>query len=498
MNAPTTAHLRRLGWLALAIALLVMLWTSFTPEVTADGPVTPTPPISIKNELHVTHSNVRPGSFVVLPSSPSSKNHEGDAGTATALDDIKAAASSVITCGASGDLAWTTTSDTFQVVRQCTLLVPQDGWVFISANGSVALQDSKFEAQFGIGIDDSIFGEADTDRWVNVYDDSGNGTDKSVALSVLKPVTSGSHTFYFLGQRYWWEGTVLLRDPTLTVIYIPSASAAALPCGASGDWTTTITDTFQVIRECTLSVPQDGWAFISANSSVARQDGEFEAQFRIGIDDSTGGEADTDRWVNVYDDGVEGDGTDKSVALSVLKGVTSGSHTFYFLGRRDSGAGTALLYDPTLTVIYLPSASAAAIPCGASGDLAWTTTITDTFQVIRQCTFSVPQDGWAFISADSSVARQDGEFEAQFRIGIDDTGGEADTDRWINVYDDSGNGTDESVALSVLKGVTSGSHTFYFLGRRDSGAGTVLLRDPTLTVLVPSESKVFLPIILKQ
>jgi hypothetical protein len=247
MNASVTVHLRRLGCIAAVIALLAMLWTSFVPAVTADGPVTPTPPISIKNEPHVTQSNVRQGSFVALPPSPSSKNynsktasvqstgtmravtpdpssknHGGDARSATALDDIKATASSVITCGASGNLDWTTTSNTFQVIRQCTLSVPQNGWVFISADSSVARQDGEFESQFEIDID-STSGDANIDRWVNVYNDSGDGTDESAALSVLKQVTSGSHTFYFLGRRYSGAGTVLLYDPTLTVL-VPSES----------------------------------------------------------------------------------------------------------------------------------------------------------------------------------------------------------------------------------------------------------------------------------
>jgi len=133
------------------------------------------------------------------------------------LAAVLAAGGSLLTCGASGNTSWTTTSSSFQVIRQCTLTVPQAGWVFISTNGSVARQNGEYEALFEIGID-TISGDADIDRWVNIYDDSGDGTDESVALSVLKPVTAGTHTFYFLGKRYGGSGTVLVYDPTLTVI----------------------------------------------------------------------------------------------------------------------------------------------------------------------------------------------------------------------------------------------------------------------------------------
>ena len=69
-------------------------------------------------------------------------------------------------------------------------------------------------------------------------------------------------------------------------------------------------------------------------------------------------------------------------------------------------------------------------------------------------------------------------------------------DRWVNVYTDSGDGTDRVVADSGLIDVSAGPHTFYFVGRRYSGSGTVELIRPSLTVLVPT-GRVFLPLVLK-
>jgi len=527
MNDPVMTHLKRFGLVAL-IGVMVILQLGKASVATGgiSPKTTPTPTATRvspnKDGVPQTGIGTLQGSFVAAtpepgsknydvgiavddsvgtthatPPDPGSKNYESNAQAVPAPGITAAelaASGSLITCGASGNLNWTTTSSSFEVIRQCTLSVPQNGWVFISADSSVARTDGEYEAQFRIGIDSTI-GDADIDRWVNVYNDSGDGTDKSVALSVLKQVTAGSHTFYLLGRRYSGTGTVLLYDPTLTVIFVPATDSELLTCGASGNLSWTMTSSsFEVIRQCTLSVPQEGWVFISADSSAAQQDDEYEAQFRIGID-STIGDVDIDRWVNVYND--SGDGTDESVALSALRQVTAGTHTFYFLGNRYSGAGTALLYDPTLTVVYIPSPSSTALTCGVADDSDWMTT-SSSFEVIRQCTLSVPQEGWAFISADSSPARMDGEYEAQFRIGIDDsTIGDVDIDRWVNVYNDSGDGTDKSVALSVLKQVTAGTHTFYFLGRRYSGAGTVFAYDPSLSVIVPGGARIYLPWIMK-
>jgi len=451
-----------------------------------------------KNYEDNTVSEGPKGEGLIVPAPQGSKNDASDTASLTNfMSDIASLTTigSLLTCGESGNMDWTTASSSFSVIRQCSLTIPQDGWVFISTSASVARQNSAFEANFRIGIDNTG-GDSNVDRWVNVYDDSGDGTDETMALSVIKPVTAGAHTFYMLGARYSGTGTVLVYDPTLTVVYVPAASATALSCGQSGNanWTTT-SATFAVVRQCTLNVPQPGWVFLSTDASVARTDGEYEALFEIGID-STSGDPNIDRWVNVYNDAA--DGTDKTVALSVLKNVTAGEHTFSFLARRYSGTGTVLAYDPTLSVLYVPATSATALACGASGNLSWSTT-SSTFAVVRQCTLTMPQDGWVFMGADASLARSTGAYEAQFEMGIDSTAGDWNVDRWVNVYDDAGDGTDKSVALSVLKPLKAGTHIFYLLGKRYSGTGTVYAYDPTLTVIYPGANlpSVFLPLILK-
>ena len=426
---------------------------------------------------------------VTLPT-PGSKNDGGapegvlPAGEAALL----AAAGGLLTCGQQANLDWTTTSGDFQVIHYCTLRVPSDGSVFISATGSVARTDGPYEGQFRVDID-STAGDENVDRWVNIYDDAGDGSDETLALSVLKPISAGNHTFYFLGRRYGGSGTLLLYDPTLTVVFVPATTSQTRICGASGNanWTTN-SGTFEVMRQCALSLPEPGWLFIAANGSVSRQDGPYEANFRIGIN-NTAGDDDIDRWVDVWTD--NGDGTDRSYALSVYKQVAAGHYTFYSLGRRSVGSASVRVYDPTLTVLYIPASSLVAKACGASGNLSWTTT-SGTFDVMRQCTMTVPQDGWVFFFADASLGRQDGPYEADFRIGIDDTAGDPNADRWVNVYNDTGDGTDKSVALTLRRPVKAGTHKFFFLARRQSGTSVVKVYDPTLTVIVPG-GRTYLP-----
>ena len=120
--------------------------------------------------------------------------------------------------------------------------------------------------------------------------------------------------------------------------------------------------------------------------------------------------------------------------------------------------------------------------CGAGGDLDWSTTA-DDLQTVCKCTITLPDDGWAYISAGASLTGCNCEYEAQFRLGIDSKKGDPATDRWINIYADSGDGMDAVLAVSALRPLKAGKHTFYLLCRRASGTGTVFLQDPSLAVI---------------
>lgn len=387
-------------------------------------------------------------------------------------------AGSIFATGASS-FEWTNTSSSYQVVLQCKLAVPWDGQVYIAADASAYRKDGDYEAALRLGMDDPN-GDPALDRWVNVYADSGDGTDRSVALSILKPVTAGVHTFYLVAGRYGGTGTVSLTRPTLTAVFIPSVNTQVVAAGASGNsnWTTTISS-YQIVCQCTLTAPSAGQVFIAADTSLAYQDGDYEASLRLGMDNPNGDPA-MDRWVNVYSD--TGDGTDKSTALSMLYPVSAGTHTFYLVAGRYGGPGTVRLLDPSLTAIFTPTDNVEVVAAGASGNANWTNT-SSAFQIVRECTLTAPRDGQVFLAANASCARSDGEYEVRLRFGMDNVNGDSGVERWVNVYGDSGDGTDENGQLSILRPVSAGMHTFYLLASRYSGAGTVMLNDPSLTAI---------------
>lgn len=400
-------------------------------------------------------------------------------------------------CGSVQDGGWTTTSSAFETIRSCTLSFPANGFVYLVGSTAIGINNANYEARLNVSID-SPGGNAATDRWINAYTDSGDGTDKNVQVTLLAPVSAGSHTFYFLGARYNGTGTVQLYDPSLSVLYFPGASEV-LTCGVSSNlvWNTAETS-FQAIRSCTLNVPKSGFVYLSGTASAGLASGgsAYEARFRLGVD-AVGGTASSDRWVNVTTD--TGDGTDEAVATSLLTSVAAGEHTFYFSGTRYNGAGPLQIYDPTLAVLYFPAPNVTAKVCGAGGSDTWTNSTT-SYSIIRSCTMSVPTNGFAFIDASASAGLNDAgagnDWEGQFRVGIDNDTGTSLSDRWVNVYTDSGDGTDRPVASTLLANISKGVHTFYFVGRRYRGNGTLRLYSPSLTVIVPT-SATFIPQVSK-
>ncbi|MBP7686991.1 MAG: hypothetical protein KA765_03750 [Thermoflexales bacterium] len=418
----------------------------------------------------VARSNPMPG--VAAAVSPTAPQMTGDS-------------RSFMACNAGITGNWMTTSTSWQEVRSCTATFPEDGFVYINATASLDWVDTPYEAHVALNVDNPV-GNGTTDRWVNIYADSGNGTDKNVADDMIAAVSSGTHTFYFLVRRFAGSGTVELLNPNLSVLYFPSSNAEVMACGVTNelDWTTT-DSAFQIVRSCTLSVTQPGYVYVSGTSSVAQANGPSEARLRVGVD-STAGLAVSDRWVNVYTD--TGDGTDESAATSNLVSVVTGTHTFYLLAARYAFTGTVTLYDPSLSVLYFPETNVTAKTCGVTGADMWINATDDT-SVIRSCTVDLPAAGFAFVTANASAGLNDttagNDWEGKFGLSLDDS---TDThpgfNRWLNVYTDAGDGTDQTLATSGMFQPAAGAHTFYLLGTRFGGA-TMRLYNPSLTVIVP-------------
>lgn len=407
----------------------------------------------------------------------------------------------VVTCSASGNDTWTTTSNEFAAIRSCSLFAPVNGYVFISASASAILSNdaTAYEAQFRLGVD-NLLGLPSTERWVNVYAENGFGSYQTVSVSTAISLTAGMHTIYFLGDRSGGSGAVNLTDPSLSIIFIPAPSPLATHCQVNSDtsWSTT-SPAFQTIQSCTLTTPEDGIVLISASASVglAPGDASYEGRFRLGVDGSSLNAS--DRWINIYAD-LE-NGADQMLDVALLYPVTAGPHTFDFYGTRYHGSGAVHLHNPGLSVIFFPTSNALAMTCTDVPATTWTSA-SIPFQAIRSCELTLPRPALVLLLGGASAGLVNNTpgsaYEAQFRLGIDDTQGITTTDRWLNTFTDGVNGADRPVFVSQLQSVDPGLHTFYFLGRQHSG-GSVQLYAPSLQVIAFTNVKpLFLPIIQKQ
>jgi len=199
--------------LILSLDLLIAPQSCANPLRSAAGP-----PAAFPSSLRPATVAAPPLAPPAVTPGPESKNFAGEPGpTPPPPGGWYQGGGGLVVCGSGGNTDWSTVDCGFRVICRCTLTLPHDGWAFISAGGSLAGRECEYEAQFRLGIDDAG-GDPGTDRWVDIYGDSGDGMDTSVALSALRPLKAGTHTFYFLGRRAGGTGVVLLYDASLAVI----------------------------------------------------------------------------------------------------------------------------------------------------------------------------------------------------------------------------------------------------------------------------------------
>jgi hypothetical protein len=204
--------------------------------------------------------------------------------------------------------------------------------------------------------------------------------------------------------------------------------------------------------------------------------------------------------VNIYTDG--DDGSDRSVATQALQALGPGTHTFTLFGARSAGAGKVQLFDPALSAIFMPQGGQAASSASAPQLSGWTTAAPD-LQPVISCTLTLPISGTVYISASASagVAAGSGAYEGQFQLGVDSFA-LARTQRRVNIYADSGDGADKSVATQALQALGPGTHTFTLFGARSAGAGTVQLHEPALAVVALNDlpkigGSLYLPVVAR-
>jgi len=175
----------------------------------------------------------------------------------------------LIGCGASANDSWTNSTDTPSTVRECSLTVPEDGLVFISADASVVSSPGGSHGEFDVSIDSTTSGVG-APRWVDVRDDGNGGQRMVLARTAMAPLGTGSHAIRLLGNSVFPPSTVRLEDASLSAIFVPDSSDLLACYDDDSEWSTSST-AYGGILKCSLKVPENGWAFITADASVRWQ-----------------------------------------------------------------------------------------------------------------------------------------------------------------------------------------------------------------------------------
>lgn len=398
---------------------------------------------------------------------------------------LRALPATYAACSAQPNTTYTTSSTTFEgAVVECTLQAPTAGFIVAIGSGSLSLVDQAYEVNAQLTVDDAHGSQAD--RWVNVYPNASDGTDKSIALSQIVQVAAGPRRISFKARRYS-GGEVRIFDPTLTAIFVP-ASAAQTVCGsAAGTAFRTQSGTLESVASCQISVAEDSIAFVYGTASMGYSLAPSEARVRLGSDGTW--DAASDRFIDVYAD--DEDGTDESMATQFTFPVAAGTHTFDLYAARYGGSGEVTMYDPVLTVVAVPAASA--VICSEQSNVVYINA-TATPTPIRACSLSTTTPAHALVFGSASIGRADppagGPYEGMFRLT---TGGESlsNTERWIDIDNDAGDGTDRNLAVQWGTELDPGTHAFGLQGLRLNGSGEIRAYNAAIHVLMLPSDRLF-------
>jgi hypothetical protein len=374
----------------------------------------------------------------------------------------------------------------------------------VLANASVGLNASNdsFEAQFRVGYDQGTNGDDRTDRYVDAYPDSskltnGDGTDRGVAITAFYTVTAGTHTINFLYRRTEGSVAVKVYNPSLNVLFVPDTSDLQL-CGQmlNAAWTNS-TGSLSTTVKCTLNLPTPGLVFVSADGWMALPNAgspRYTAAHEIYLNNTNGGQVAV-RYTDVLTN--TGDGVDAVMAATQVFNVPKGTQELSLVFRREGGTGAVQMNDASLAALFVPDNSAVADACAARYYPSWETS-SSTSASMAGCALTLAETSQVLVSGSLGVGlpASSAAVEGRFGLAYGGFAPQLSSVRYVNSYPDGGEGSEGSVATSNLLTVTPGLHTFYLVGSRYAGTGTVKAWYPVLFVLAP-RGQVFVPLATK-
>ena len=113
---------------------------------------------------------------------------------------------------------------------------------------------------------------------------------------------------------------------------------------------------------------------------------------------------------------------------------------------------------------------------------------------LSECTLTIATPAHALVFGSASIGKSDppggAPYEGLFRIA---TGGESlsNTERWIDIDNDSGDGTDRTLATQWSGELNPGTYAFSLQGSRYSGSGEVRAYDAAVHVLLLPSDRLF-------
>ncbi len=120
----------------------------------------------------------------------------------------------------------TSLTSTAKNIETRTITCPDSGYVFVTATCAVQINHvNGTMSAVGIGVSDSsatLFGDQRKQWIIPSANPTGNSVN-IISAQKIYPVTSGSHTFYLVGQKIVGGGNQYALHRTFSLVYVPRA-----------------------------------------------------------------------------------------------------------------------------------------------------------------------------------------------------------------------------------------------------------------------------------
>jgi hypothetical protein len=251
---------------------------------------------------------------------------------------------------------------------------------------------------------------------------------------------------------------------------------------------------FVNVVSCTLTVPVNGTAFLTASASLFISPNLQSAELDVRL--ATDGAPDNGSLRSLAVVADDGDGSDLSMGTQGLGSLSPGTHTFTLQMERSSGSGSPELLHPVVQALFIPSGSTDTDIRACSSQFLGTMSLSNPSLVsLLTCAFDAPSAGSVYVRASAGVVKTINTDVSSFDSVLEIDGlpaavsGGDPASNTVTIRDSRDPFRKLAFTTQRAASINSGHHTFTLAVKTVAGEGINLVNSSVRAFFVPNVSE---------